>query len=102
MVTSEKLMLHFFCLPFLQASLVTVIHRVSSVVDSVEKEGILLLLHCWLRVSVLLFGGWLLAVQNAIFFTHTSSKETERLKKMNHIWKISIKCLISQSGASFD
>uniref|UniRef100_A0A8C2H510 FAT atypical cadherin 1a n=1 Tax=Cyprinus carpio TaxID=7962 RepID=A0A8C2H510_CYPCA len=29
------------------ASLVTVIHLVSSVVDSVEKEGILLLLHCY-------------------------------------------------------
>lgn len=46
MFTSEKLMLDFFYLPFLQASLVTVIHLVSSVVDSVEKEGILLLLHC--------------------------------------------------------
>lgn len=43
-----KINVRFLYLPFLQASLVTVIHLVSSVVDSVEKEGILLLLHCWL------------------------------------------------------
>lgn len=102
MFTSEKLMLDFFYLPFLQASLVTVIHLVSSVVDSVEKEGILLLLRCWLSVCFSVW--WVIISCPKCHFLHPYQiyRDREINQKTNHIWKISLKCLISQSGASFE
>lgn len=72
MLTSEKLMLDFSYLPFLQASLVTVIHLVSSVVDSVEKEGSILLLQCWLLGIYVVSVWWVIIRSPKCHFLHLS------------------------------